>query len=151
MDYKGVLLVVKDIQKSKEFYQNLLGLSVIDDFGANVTLTGGIFLQTLDSWKSFIDNQPVTFYNHAQELYFEEDDFDGFVKKLAQFEVDFVHPVKEHAWGQKAVRFYDMDKHVIEVGEPITAVINRFLESGLSVKDTAKRMDVPVEYIENNK
>ena len=37
MKLKNVLIVVKDIEKSKRFYYEVLGLDVISDFGANVT------------------------------------------------------------------------------------------------------------------
>ena len=46
MKLKNPLLVVTDIDKSVEFYKNVLGLHKIMDFGANVTLTGGLCLQT---------------------------------------------------------------------------------------------------------
>ena len=151
MTYKSILLVVKDIQKSKEFYKNILGLDVVDDFGANVVLTHNISLQTLDTWKEFIEKKEVIFNSNSQELYFEEDNFDDFVQKLYNKNIDFVHNVKEHSWGQKVVRFYDLDQHIIEVGEPMKVVVKRFLDSGLSVEDTAKRMGVSVEYIKNNK
>ena len=49
MNLKSTLLVVKDMDASKAFYAEVLGLSVEQDFGANVTLTGGLCLQTEDS------------------------------------------------------------------------------------------------------
>lgn len=54
MRYASTLIAVNDIEKSKHFYHNVLGLNVVADFGANVTLDGGIVLQTLNTWKSFI-------------------------------------------------------------------------------------------------
>lgn len=62
-------------------------------------------------------------------------------------EVEYVHPVKEHAWGQRVVRLYDPDKHVGEVGEKMWAVCCRFLESGMTPEQVAQRMDVPVDYV----
>lgn len=50
MKFKNPLLAVKDMPASIDFYKRVLGLCVIMDFGANVTLTGGVCLQTLDSW-----------------------------------------------------------------------------------------------------
>ena len=44
MKYISTLIAVKDIQKSKQFYHDVLGLEVISDLGANVTLTGGFAL-----------------------------------------------------------------------------------------------------------
>lgn len=147
MKLQNPMLVVTDIDKSVEFYNKILGLRVISDFGANKTLTGGLALQTLDSWKEFIDTDDITFCSNSFELYFEENDFDDFITKLEKCNVEYVHPVKEHSWGQRVVRFYDPDKHIIEVGENIKVVCNRFINSGMTVEEVAKRMDVPVKFV----
>ncbi len=149
MKYKCTLIAVKDMEKSKQFYHDVLGLEVVDDFGANVILTGGISLQTAHTWKDFIHRQEseIIFGNNAGELYFEEDNMDVFIEKLISFNIEYVHPLIEHSWGQRAVRFYDPDKHIIEVGENLVMVIKRFMDGGLSVEETAKRMDVSVEYV----
>jgi len=85
--YLSTLIAVKDIEKSKQFYKDILGLEVIADFGANVTLTGEIALQTLDTWKDFIHKQDdkIIFGNNASEIYFEEDDIDSFFGKIKSF------------------------------------------------------------------
>lgn len=54
MKFANPLIVVSDMEKSKLFYSEVLGLDVDLDFGENVTLTGGIVLQTKDSWPSLI-------------------------------------------------------------------------------------------------
>ena len=147
MQYKGPMLVVNDIDKSVEFYENILGMSVILDFGANKTLTGGLALQTAETYRDFIDGRALCFGGNDFELYFEEDDFDSFIQRLKRFEIEFVHPVKEHAWGQRVVRFYDPDKHIVEVGENLKSVCRRFLESGMTPEQTAERMDVPLKFV----
>lgn len=152
MKYKNTLIAVKNMGKSKQFYHDILGMEVVEDFGANVTLTGGLSLQTVNSWEDFIhmkENQ-IKFGNNASELYFEEDNMDEFVEKLNHIKnIDYVHPLKEHSWGQRVVRFYDLDKHIIEVGENMVMVVKRFLDSGLSIEETAVRMDVTVDYIKS--
>ena len=147
MQYKGPMLVVNDIDKSVEFYENILGMSVILDFGANKTLTGGLALQTAETYKDFIDGRALCFGGNDFELYFEEDDFDSFIQRLKIFKIEFVHPVKEHSWGQRVVRFYDPDKHIVEVGENLKSVCRRFLESGMTPEQTAERMDVPLKFV----
>lgn len=152
MKYTSTLIVVRNIEQSKKFYNKVLGLDVISDFGANVTLTGGIVLQSLETWKDFInkDKNEIIFKNNTCELYFEEDNIDYFLKKINNFkDIEYVHNVIEHSWGQRVIRFYDLDKHVIEVGENIVTVVKRFIESGLSIKETAIRMDVPIDYIKS--
>lgn len=152
MIFSNPLIVVSDMEKSKLFYSTVLGLDVILDFGANVTLTGGIALQTKDSWCSFIHKpkNEVFFGANNSELYFEEDDFDNFILRLSQTPcISYVHPVTEHSWGQRVVRFYDPDNHIIEVGENMNKVVKKFLNKGMSAENVAVRMDVPVDYIKS--
>ena len=54
MEFKNPVLVVTDMDKTVEFYKRVLGLDVIMDFGANKTLTGGLALQTLETYKNLL-------------------------------------------------------------------------------------------------
>ena len=45
MKLKNVLIVVKDIEKAKQFYQNLFGLETVLDNEGNMILTEGLVLQ----------------------------------------------------------------------------------------------------------
>ena len=147
MEFKNTLLAVTDMERSVEFYQSVLGLQVILDFGANKTLTGGLCLQTAETWADFVEGRELRFGGNDGEVYFEEADFDAFAAKLAAHPIQYVHPVKEHAWGQRVVRFYDPDGHIIEVGEELRAVCRRFLDAGMTPEQTAARMDVPLEFV----
>lgn len=147
MKFKNPMLVVNDMDKAVNFYRQVLGLRVVTDFGANKTLTGGLCLQTLDTWRAFIETEQIVFGGNNYEIYFEEDDFDHFSERLKTFDVELVHPVKEHSWGQRVVRFYDPDRHIIEVGENLKVVCKRFLDSGMSPEQVADRMDVPLKFV----
>ena len=147
MKYTSTLIAVSDMEKSRQFYQDVLGMSVVADFGANVTMDGGLVMQTMDTWKSFIRTDKFVLPNNAGELYFEEEDLDAFLENLEQFDICYVHPLFEHRWGQRVVRFYDPDKHIIEVGEKLDTVILRFMEQGLSAEETAIRMDIPLDFV----
>ena len=150
MKFKNSLLVVKNMEASKAFYREVLGLRVIMDFGANVTLTGGVCLQTKESWLHLLqaERDDVSFCGKDAELYFEEDSFDAFIKKLNEMDsIHYVHPVLEHPWGQRVIRFYDPDHHIIEVGENMETVYRRFLDTGMTAEEIAKRMDVPLKYV----
>ena len=143
----NTMLVVTDMDKTVAFYKRVLGLEVVMDFGTNKTLTGGLALQTLETYKEFIDTDDISFGGNNFELYFEEDDFDKFAAKLKYLDIDYIHPIKEHSWGQRVVRFYDPDKHIIEVGENMKIVCKRFLDSGMTPEQVSKRMDVPMKFI----
>lgn len=147
MKLKNPMLVVTDIDRSVKFYNKVLGLHVVADFGANKTLTGGLSLQTAETYREFIENDNITFGGNSFEIYFEEDDFDRFLERLENCGIEYVHPVKEHSWGQRAVRFYDPDKHIIEVGENLKSVCRRFLDSGMTPEQVAERMDVPLKFV----
>ena len=147
MKLKNPMLVVTDIDRSVEFYNKVLGLRVVADFGANKTLTGGLSLQTAETYREFIENDNITFGGNSFEIYFEEDDFDRFLDSLENCCIEYVHPVKEHSWGQRAVRFYDPDRHIIEVGENLKSVCRRFLDSGMTPEQVAERMDVPLKFV----
>lgn len=142
-----VMLVASDIEKSVEFYNKLFGLQIVADFGANKTLTGGLALQTQETYKKFIENDTISYGGNNFELYFEVDDFDNFVGKLGGFDIVYVHSIKTHSWGQRVVRFYDPDRNIIEVGENMKTVCQRFLDSGMTPEQVASRMDVPIQYI----
>ena len=117
MKLKNVLIVAEDIERSKKFYKDLFGLDVILDNDGNVILTEGLVLQDKAIWKSFIDKDIIP-ENNACELYFEEKDLEGFVKKLEAYETPIVYVNR----GQKVIRFYDPDGNLIEVGTPITGI-----------------------------
>ena len=50
----------------------------------------------------------------------------------------------EHGWGQRVVRFYDPDGHIIEVGEDLKMVIRRFLAAGMTMEEVSVKMDASV-------
>ena len=52
MKLKNVLIVVKDIERSKKFYRDLFGLEMVLDNDGNMILTEGLVLQEEKYWKS---------------------------------------------------------------------------------------------------
>ena len=145
--YKGTLIAEKNMEESKKFYCDILNMNVVGDFGVNVQLNGGLFLQTLDTWEKFINDKDVYLKNNSSELYFEVLDIDEFYEKLQTANIEYVHDLLEHSWGQRGVRFYDPNHHIIEVAEDISMVAKRFFRNGMTVEQVVKRMDVPLEYI----
>lgn len=149
MKYKLPLLVVEDMERSRKFYEDLLGQKVILDFGANITFEGDFSLQTRESWRNFIGDSEDTiiFRPNNFELYFEEKQFDKFVQKLRSCDVKLIHDVREYPWGQNVIRFYDPDMHIIEVGESMVSVIRRFSDQGLSIEEISERTQHPLEFV----
>ena len=120
MKLKSFLIVVKDIEKAREYYQTLFGLELLADNDGNMLLSDGLVLQEEKYWQGFLNRETLCRSN-ACELYFEDADVDVFADRLKTLypETEFVNPPMTHSWGQRVVRFYDLDGNLIEVGSPM--------------------------------
>lgn len=120
MKLKNVLIVVKDIEKSKQFYKDLFGLDLVLDNGGNMILTEGLVLQDEKIRENFLGKDIIP-KNNSCELYFEEQNIESFIEKLESLypDIQYVNRLMTHSWGQKVVRFYDLDGTLIEVGTPM--------------------------------
>lgn len=150
MKFACSLIVVRDIDISRNFYEGVLGQKVQYDFGENVAFEGGFAIHLKSHFAKLLEMNPkdIVTKSNNMELYFEEDDLPGFIRKLDDWEsIAYVHELKEQPWGQRAIRFYDPDMHIIEVGESMESVVKRFLNSGLSVEETAQRTSMQEEFV----
>lgn len=111
--------LIKDIEKSKQFYHDLFGLGVVLDNDGNLILTEGLVLQDKKIWESFWDKE-VILRSNSTELYFEEYDLDVFVEKLERLypRIQYVNKLMTLSWGQEVVWFYDSDRNLIEMRTP---------------------------------
>ena len=120
MKLKNILIVVKDIEKSRQFYHDVFGLDLVLDNDGNMILTEGLVLQDEKICKEFLRKDIIP-ENNSCELYFEEQDIEAFIEKLEQSypSIRYVNKLMTHSWGQKVIRFYDLDGNLIEVGTPV--------------------------------
>jgi len=165
MKYEGVCIAVKDVKVSTKFYQDLFGLEIYQDNGINISF-GGLSLQQDFDWLLGISKDRIKSEPHNMELYFEEENFDDFIDKLnVRNDIRYLdsgepeknkaindrkftylgNGINEAPWGQRSIKFYDPDGHIIEVGENLKMVIKRFLDSGMTMEETSKRMDVSIQ------
>ena len=117
---RNVLIVVRDIERSRKYYHDLFGLETVLDNDGNMILTEGLVLQDAKIWENFLEKDIIP-RNNASELYFEERNIEGFIQKLEELypDTDYVNRLMTHSWGQRVVRFYDPDGNLIEVGTPM--------------------------------
>ena len=114
MKYMCPLIVVSDIKRSREFYENILAQTVKVDFGENVTFVGDFSIHQKKHFEALINNAEIKEKSNNFELYFEHDDLEDIVSKIKQLDLEFVHEIVEQPWKQQVVRFYDFDKNMIE-------------------------------------
>ncbi|MEG0658626.1 VOC family protein [Anaerorhabdus sp.] len=151
MKYCGSLYVALNKEETVKFYNEILGLRVIQDFGTNFTMTGGFAFQTLESWAGFIgmDSKDIKLGACNGELYFETDDLDTVIKKLNKHkEIEYVHKKKVHNWGQVGLRIYDPNHHIIEISESMTCMCKRMHTMGMSAEEIAQKTGLSLKMVE---
>ncbi len=146
------VLFVKDIHTARHFYEDLLNQKVEIDFGPNIGFVGGLSIWQSDHAYQTIfgasGSEPDPLGCKNFELYFETEELDQMLSRVTQANVSFVHPIHEQPWGQRVFRIVDPDGHIVELGEPMPAVIQRLLSEGMSLKDAAQRTGMPLEIVE---
>ena len=146
MKYTCVVISVANINAARRFYQDLFGLEVYQDYGKNIAFTCGLALQQDFDWLVNLTKEKIIKKSNNAEIVFEEQDFDGFLNKLKAYSnIEYLGEVIEHSWGQRVIRFYDPDGHVIEVGEDMKMVIQRFLNAGMTMEEVSVKMDASLE------
>ena len=125
MKLKNILIVVDDIEESIRFYNELFGLNVISRQEGNVIMSEGLVLQDAGIWQESMQIQTIP-YNNRTELYFEDNDVEGVVKKLesGKYAFRYATELTELDGGQRLVRFYDPSGNLIEVRTPWNKYMN---------------------------
>ena len=92
MKLRNVLIVVRDIERSRKYYHDLFGLETVLDNDGNMILTEGLVLQDAKIWENFLEKDIIP-RNNASELYFEERNIEGFIQKLEELypDTDYVN------------------------------------------------------------
>jgi len=159
MSRAGILLGVNDFARARNFYETVLEQeidNIID--GDHVTYKSRMALQRdykgiVEGSKDFAAtptgaNLEVKAKANNYQLAFEVEDIDYWQAKIKASGVDIIHDVHEYVWGQRVIRFYDPDGHIIELGEDLEVVPKRFLAQGLTAQEVSDRFGYPLEYVQ---
>jgi catechol 2,3-dioxygenase-like lactoylglutathione lyase family enzyme len=141
------LLVVADMQRARNFYETVLEQKVIMDFGENITFEGNFALHLQSHFAQLIDGKEIAFGVNNFEIYFEFDDMESLNERLVDYGVELAHPMREQPWRQRVVRFYDPDRHIIEVGESMEHLCYRLHNEGKTIAEIEKITMMPNEFV----
>ncbi len=144
------LIVVKDTKKAKDFYEGLLGQKVKYDFGENIQFHGDFSIHLEEHYQGLIDEgveHKINYRTNNFELYFETEDILKVESRLKNVEVEFIHEIREQPWGQRVMRVYDYDYHIVEIGETLESLVLRLYKEGKSVDEIVKRTSMPLEFV----
>lgn len=113
---------VSDIERSRDFYQHVMGLPIRRDFGSFVLFETGFAIhagpaleQTV--WGEQGSPTEAAYGRKNLLLYFEDEDIEAAFDRIAPH-VKLIHPIMTQEWGQRVFRFHDPDGHAVEIGEP---------------------------------
>ena len=144
--FHSIVLFVKDMERSKKFYTEIMGQEIDYDFGNNVALKSGITL-----WKMRTDHvinrsgkHSKTDATKAYEVYFETNNLDIIQEIIAKNHLEILHDLMEEPWGQRTIRFYDPDKNLIEVGETLEKFVGRMAGMGMSLEEISAKTTIPL-------
>jgi lactoylglutathione lyase len=120
-----VILYVNSIEKTKQFYGELLGLKLRNEVGSYIEYDTG---STILSMNTRVDGREVTQLpipdgiqkNNTFELGFVTPDVEGMIERLRQAGVPILLEPTEKPWGQKVAYVEDPDGHYIEICTPIS-------------------------------
>ncbi|MBN1768705.1 MAG: VOC family protein [Prolixibacteraceae bacterium] len=144
------LLVVADMQRARSFYETVLEQKVIMDFGENITFEGNFALHLQSHFAQLIDGKKIDHGANNFEIYFEFDDMEAFNQRLLDNGVELVHPMLEQPWRQRVVRFYDPDRHIIEVGESMEHLCYRLHNEEKTIAEIEKITMMPCEFVKSS-
>ncbi len=144
------LIVVEDIALSRRFYESALGQEVEFDFGENVAFKGGFSIHLKTHFQTLLggaERFPVVAKANNAELYFETEALEATHQQLVAAGASFIHDVIEQPWGQRAMRLYDPDGHILEIGESMQAVVRRFHALGWADERIMEKTGMPQDFI----
>jgi catechol 2,3-dioxygenase-like lactoylglutathione lyase family enzyme len=119
--FYNTIVFVKDVERSKRFYRDVIGLRVESEFDSIVFFEnrftihdGRALLETVFKRKPFGRSAGG---RRNLEIYFETDDLAAAYKAVIEADAEVIHPIETQSWGQRVFRFYDPDRHLVEIGE----------------------------------
>ncbi len=149
MKFHSSVIFVKDIEKSKDFYVQMLNQEIEHDFGKNIILKSGLTIWEIQPEHVISKTLKTKVNSNKFELYFETELIEKKHKQLKNENIDFLHEIHEEPWGQRTIRFFDPDKHLLEIGEPLPIFIKNMFKRGLSAKQITEKSGVPIATVES--
>lgn len=147
MKYQGCLLAVRDMSASKHFYKEVLHQNLVMDMGEHAAFEG-FSLQQGYAELIGMASDSVKEESHNFQLYFEVENLDEvYAEMKAIAGLQWVHEIREYPWGQRDIRVYDPDMHIVEIAEDMNEVIKRFFRQGMAAEEVAARTMYPIEVV----
>ena len=119
-----VVLFVSDLERSKEFYRDLLGLAVAqeDDDSTYFQLDGAsLLLLSIPGAQDLLSSTALAGHSAgaSSQLAVFVDDVNAIHADLAAKGVEFIREPIDRPWGMRTAHFKDPDGHVWEISQTL--------------------------------
>jgi len=119
-----VILYVENLEKTKHFYEKLLGLELRNEFGTYIEFNTGTTILSFNTREGGREVTSLPIPNGVRkeqtfELGFVTEDVEGVIESLREEGVPILMEPVEKPWGQKVAYAEDPDGHYIEICSPI--------------------------------
>lgn len=149
MKFIGPIILVENLETSRNFYEKILKQKVTYDFGVNVSFEGGLAIHLRTHFEEIHKMEgSISYGSNNVDFNFETGDLDSIYSELKELQVEFINEIQEAPWGQRGITFYDPDKHIVSIGEAMDGVVNRLYTQGLSIDEVVSKTAMPKEFVE---
>ncbi len=148
MGFVSSIIVVDDVMRSRDLYERILNLKVIADFGINnVGFEGGLALYNKSLFQELVGDINIVDRSNNFVLYFEVDDLEGLEDEVESHGFEFLHKIREQPWKQRTFRFYDVDNHILEIAEKMSAVSYRLYQENKPIEEISQLTGEPADLV----
>ena len=121
MRHVDTIVLVEDIEVSKKFYMEVIGLEILHDWGNMIVFKERFSIHKSDALLP--ENEIKKHCIQGKQgrnnviLYFEAENLEIEYQKIVEKGIKILHGIVELPW-QKIFRIYDPDNHIVEIGNP---------------------------------
>ena len=143
MRFKGPAAYIADLDRSRAFYEGVLGLSVLRVMSRGETPIAVAYAQGLSIWLAsdayaslFGDASlaPQDLRGGNWENTFETDRYEEIYQQLRTEGAEFLYEPRTMPWGQRGFRVYDPDGHILDIAETMAACVRRQATEGRTLE-----------------
>lgn len=154
--FKGPAAYIADLDRSRAFYEGLLGLTVLRVMsrGENliaVAYTAGLSIWLAsDAYASLFGDAglaPKELRGGNWENTFETDAYEEIYARLLAAGAEFLYEPRTLPWGQRGFRVYDPDGHILDISETLSASVRRQATAGKTMEQISATSGFSLEEV----
>lgn len=119
--FYDTIVFVRDMKKSRDFYERILGQKIEADYGTIVIYENRLAIHDGAALsRTVFGRAPLGSRKWGRrniDIYFETDDLAEAERTLIENGVRLIHRATKQPWGQSVLRCNDPDCHIVEIGE----------------------------------